>query len=148
MANTIIEKIALNARPTWSGDVPSGLHSGLTTGLFIGPDSSGNVALADNTASLLIPARGILIENARQTTTIGSNAHTLNQNRVEAFGKSIIMQDDDWSWTINKPMYLVSGGGMSQIRPNEQGFYRQIVGYAIAADKVEVDVGPAELIST
>lgn len=126
----------------WLNAIPivDGYQSGLTCGMFVGQNTAGNMVLADASAAVFIPAMGALIKNMQKTTTFNGQAFAKNDACGDAYNDNITFQAPGIVLTPGDPIYLSSGGGITQNYPDNTGDIRQQLGFAIGTDKFTVHV--------
>jgi len=148
--DVVVRKISEVAAPHVSGTVAAGLHSGLTTGKFVGLNSNFEVVEADARASAgPIAAYGIILHSARQSYTYGTFVQgNKDYNRMDIYEDNITIKLSNSDITLtNGPIWLSSGGGITQNEPNVTGDLKQQVGWAVAEDEFVVNIQTAETIS-
>jgi len=133
------------AVPFDDGSVAAGWISGLTAGIFVGKNSSGKMVHADARSSVRIPALGALALNASQSYAVGSKTGSEDQKSVDAYADYLTFKNTGFSLTPGQPIWLSSGGGITQTMPTEVGNLRQQVGFAVSATEYAVRIGPAEI---
>lgn len=141
-AEPTIKRLNREAKPNDNGEVLPGMHSGLTTGKFVGKDSSGFVTEADRRAGSQIPALGALVNNARATGIIGTRTPTIDDNFVDYYDEDVVFEIVGLTLLINVPIWLSSGGDITQIEPTVIGDLKQYVGYPVSATEFCVKIGP------
>lgn len=144
----VVRKITEVAAPHASADVEDGWYSGLTAGKFLGLNSDFNAVEADARASVgPIYALGVSLYDVRNSWTIGTNL-TGNRDfkRVDMYEDNITIQLDGGPTLTPGPIWLSSGGGITQEYPNTVGDIRQQVAWAIDSDTFVVNVQDAVIV--
>ena len=143
-----VTKDAENAAPHISLNIADGVHSGVTCGKLMGPDTSFNAVEADRRASVLVYAQGIPMFSYQRTAVIGTKINeTKEYNRVDLYEDNVTVRMTAASITLdNTPIWLSSGGQITQEYPNTVGEYRQMVGHPIATDEWVVNIQDAHII--
>ena len=155
MANTYLNdatevnvvKVTEVAAPHVSLNVATGTHSGITRGMFIGANSSWNATPADASAATFIPAMGVPLVDTLQSYTIESRTGDMEDERVDLYEDNITVEQDGIT-LVPGPIWLSSGGGITQNYPQGVGSIRQQLGWAISATEFVVNVQDAETIQT
>lgn len=117
---------------TLSGFVRSGRNNsgGVTQWDAVYLNSSSQWVLADANGSGTYPCRGLA------TTT----ASTGNATTVVTRGT---VRNDAWAWTPGGTIYLsTTAGGLTQTAPSTTGDKVQVIGYALDADTIALEISP------
>lgn len=139
----VVIRINDHAAPYDNGQVETGWHSGLTTGKFGAKNASANVVEAS--ASDQLPALGVLTFNARNAWQSATNkSGNKDYNFVDLYHDSIVIKIDGYTLTPGQPIWLSSGGGITQNHPAVIGQLRQQLGFAISSSEYAVHVCDAE----
>ena len=140
----VITRLSNESRPFHHDKVETGWHSGLTTGKFVGLNTTGNLVEADARSSVNVPAIGALVINARQSWTLASKSGNKDYVEMDAYEEYVTFKvaglDD---FTIGQPIFLSSGGGITQNYPWATDEISQQVAWAVSADEYAVRIGPA-----
>jgi len=80
-------------------------HEGLTVGQCVRIDSDGEAALASNTVAAHVAA------------AVGLAASTVLAGAMVSVKNRGAMSNDAWSWTPGQPVYLSTGGNLTQTEP-------------------------------
>lgn len=116
---------------TYAGTVRSGLNNtgGVTQWDVVYLNSSSQWALADANGSGTYPARGIAVA----TVSTGNATTVLTRGTI---------RNDSWTWTPGGTIYLdTTAGGLTQSAPATTGDKVQVIGYALDADTMAVEIG-------
>ena len=141
----VVIRINDDAAPFDNGQVETGWHSGLTTGKFAGKNSSANVVEADAAAAVQIPALGVLTYDARNSYSVAGKTGNKDYNFVDMYHDSIVVKlGTGLTLTPGQPIWLSSGGGITQTHPAVIGNIRQQLGFAISTTEFSVHVCDAE----
>lgn len=141
-----IKRLNKAARPIDNGEVLAGMHSGLTTGKFVGKDSSAYVTEADRRAAVAIPALGALVNNARATGVIGDKTSTIDDNYVDYYDEDVVFEITGLTLVPGQAMWLSSGGDFTATEPTEVGDFRQMVAWCISTTEFVVKIGTSHEI--
>lgn len=137
----------------------------LTEADFVGLADDGNggteIVAADAASGSAQPAIGVLMEEVRDPTNVNisgfENADTLQRqmrgdmrageytfvgDEATWFGHGIFIEDEDGNadLTVNEPVYLDTGGGITQSKPTGGGDIVQVVGVAVDSTTFYLDV--------
>lgn len=117
---------------TYAGIVRSGFNNsgGVTQWDAVYLNSSSQWVLADANGSGTYPAQGIAV-----ATVATANATTVITRGT--------IRNDAWNWTIGGLIYLsTTAGGLTQTPPGTIGDKIQVMGYALNADTMAVQISP------
>ena len=111
-------------------------------GLFIGLNSDGDAVLANGTGTGdKVEAKGAAWDDGYITgggdTVYLSRVGFVRTNKIYGFS----------GLTEGGVVYLNSGGGITQTEPATSGNIKQVVGFAITADTIFVDIEPGETVA-
>jgi len=141
-----VVRIYDTARPFDEGVASTGTHSGLTQGKFVGKDTSGNVVEADARSSVNVPAIGVLAYSSQQPYTYGSKTGNKQYDCLDMYDDHLTFKLTGLTLTIGQPIWLSSGGGITQNHPNNTDDIRQQVAWAVSASEYAVRIFDAERI--
>lgn len=146
--SVVVRKITEVAAPHISRNIKSGVESGVTAGKFMGPDSSFEAVVADNTAAVGVHAEGVPLFDYRQSYTIGTKiSGNLDYKRVDLYEDNVTIKMTGANITLNNtPIWLSSGGSIQQDYPNEPGTIRQQVGWPLSTTEFVVNVQQASVV--
>lgn len=145
--DVVVRKVTEVAAPHVSFTVSDGLHSGLTAGMFVGPNSDFELVQADCRASEgPISAYGIIVHDARQSYTVGTFiSGNKDFKRVDVYEDNFTIKLSNADITLSQgPIWLSSGGGITQNEPDVTGDLKQQVGWAVSEDEFVVNIQTAE----
>jgi hypothetical protein len=119
------------------------ISAAVDLGEFLGVNTSGKAVLADSGEGddSAVEAKGASWSDG----TYGTSDVTLYKDKLsyvrhgKLYGFSGL--------TIGGTCYLSSGGGITQTEPTKVGAIKQVVGFALTADTIWVDIHPAETLS-
>lgn len=123
---------AMSADDTYSGLVRTGLNNsgGVTQWDTVYLNGSSQWVLADANGSGTYPCRGIAV-----ATVATANATTIITRGT--------IRNDAWTWTPGGNIYLsATAGGLTQTPPSTTGDKVQVLGYALDADTMAVEISP------
>ena len=133
----------IDKKDVLGADVKSGIHATILSGLFLGIDSNGDAVLASNVVgATLCAARGASYADGSH----GTSSKIVNDTRASLVRTGKISGYS--GLTPGADVYLSSGGGISQVVPtgSGSGYLKQVVGFALAADVIWVDISPAVVL--
>lgn len=122
--------VSMGSDDTYSGITRSGLNNsgGVTQWDAVYLNSSSQWVLADANGSGTYPCRGLA------TATVS----TAGATTVVVRGT---VRNDAWSWTPGGTIYLsTTAGGLTQTAPSATGDKIQVIGYALDADTMAVEI--------
>ena len=128
--------------------VETGWHSGLTTGKFGGLNSSGNMVEADARAAVLVPALGAFAINARQSWSGAGLSGNKDYAEMDVYEEYLTFKHTDFDFNIGKPIFLSSGGGITQNIPATTGELYQQVAWAVSANEYAIRILSAHVVGT
>jgi hypothetical protein len=148
-------RIATSAeQPINSDGAPSTVSA--SEGDLIGLNGDADIVAADAATGVQEPAVGVLatpvddpadypdesgqFNYARQQAL--ANRATINNEKVGyvRYGVELVNEDADWGFTPGEPVYLGEGGGFTQTEPSDSGDLVQVLGYAIDAESVMLEI--------
>lgn len=148
-------KIATSAEQPINSDGAVSTVTG-EEGDLVALDSNGELVAADAASGTAEPAVGLLatpvddpsnyptgqFEYAAKTAE--ANRAAINDHKVGyiRYGAEIVNRDEDWGFTPGEPVYLDTGGGFTQTEPSASGDIVQVLGYAIDAESVMLEIDP------
>ena len=148
----LVVKVTEPAAPHVSLPIAAGTHSGMTTGKFIGTKRTATLfdaIEADASAAVLVPAIGCPILDHTQSYTVDGRSGNKTYERVDLYEDNITLELVLSSITlIPGPVWLSSGGGITQQYPQGVGNLRQMVGHAISTSQFVVNVQDPETIQS
>lgn len=116
----------------------------------VGLDASGNVVKADADSGVAVAAVGVLfgpVDNSANYTaeivkSVVDAERTQAGDRVTFVknGVEIENEDGDWSFTPGDRIYLAPGGGFTATKPSAVGDLIQVVGRALTAERISLNV--------
>jgi len=102
---------------------------------------------ADASAAVFLPAVGIAILDTQQGYTLGTKTGTKEFVNADAYDKDVTVKMATISPALtNGPVWLSSGGDITQNYPDKTGDIRQQVGWAVGAQEWCVSISDAETI--
>jgi hypothetical protein len=123
-------------------------------GATVGLDGNGELAQADAASGSAVPAVGVLatpvddpsnypgdqFEYAAKVAE--SQRNLVNEDRAGyvRYGVELVNEDADWGFTPGEPVYLAEGGGFTQTEPSNTGDLVQVLGYAVEAEVVMLEI--------
>lgn len=144
---------------TLDPDVTLPQLEGDTVGLSEDADGNTIVVPADADSAVAQPAIGILMEEVRPRSYWSSQLHdngtmsrrlddlydkerTQAGDEVTYFTHGIYIEDEDGdvNFTPNEPVYLATGGGVTQTEPSSTGDVQQVLGVAVNTTTFLLDV--------
>ena len=138
-----------------SAEQPINRHAGTASyqgqeAELVGLDANGDVVKADADSGVAQPAHGVLFspvdDGANYVAEIVQNVVDANRttpgDRVTfvRYGVEIENADEDWNFTPGDRVYLAAGGGFTQTMPSTAGDLQQVVGFALTAERIMLDV--------
>lgn len=133
----VITRISNEATPVHHAKVASTVdYDTLTTGRFVGLNSSGEAVLADKDTP--IPAVGCLAYNAEQEWALGNVSGSKKYTYVDMYNEYLTVKASGLALTPGQIVYLSTSGDITQTKPTS-GLVQQ-VGIAISADEFIVKV--------
>jgi hypothetical protein len=126
--------------------VEPGWHSGLTTGKFGGLNSSGNIVEADSRAAVKIFALGAFAMNCRLSWSGGGLSGNKDYNYMDLYEEYLTFKHVDFNFDIGKPIYLSSGGGITQNIPNVTGDIYQQVAWAVSSNEYAIRITAGHIV--
>lgn len=142
----VVIGLANQAAPCHDATIAAGWHSGLTTGKFVGLNSSAQYVAADSDAATPIPAMGALVHDQRQSYSVMGLAGNKDYSAASAYDKDVkFKMAGGPTLTPGQPIWLSSGGWITQTYPTDQDKLRQQVGVALTSDSFLVKVGTPEI---
>ncbi len=142
----VVNKLTNLAAPVVSKQISDGWYSGMTTGKLVGLNTSFQMIDADARASVFIPAVGALVLSSQQSASVAGLTMTREFKFGDAYDRDIAVQFVGGPTLVNGPVWLSSGGGITQNYPDNTGDLRQQVGWATASDTYIVSVHQAATI--
>lgn len=114
---------------TYRGFVRSGLNSGgVTQWDAVYMNGSSQWVIADANGTGTYPVRGIAVA----TVSTGNATTVLSRGTI---------RNDAWNWTPGGNIYLsATAGGLTQTAPSTTGDIVQVIGYALDADTMAVEI--------
>jgi len=123
-------------------------------GDLVGLDSDGKMVPATASASDQIMALGACMTPADSLSNyaqdevklvIEANRALVDRDRVSAiaYGVEVENGDGDWEFTPGLPVYMGTWGEYTQTAPSGTGELVQVVGTALTADRIMLDVRPS-----
>jgi hypothetical protein len=117
----------LTSDTTYSGIVMPWTIDSLTFGQCVYHTTTAHtVALADADAEGTMPCVGIYV----------------GTNKVLTFG---VVRQDTWTWTIGGRVYAGTDGNPTQTAPSGSGDFVQIIGVAVSADEIFINISLTEV---
>lgn len=127
----------------------------MSQGDTVGLDANGDIVQADGAAATAIPALGIAMAEVRSLADYTDGPEKLaaqanyvlteDGKRVEIVtdGVEVENNDGDSAFTPGEPVLLAPGGGFTQTEPvGASGDVRQVLGVALTANRIRLDVNP------
>lgn len=121
----------LSSDDTYAGIIRTGFNNsgGVTQWDAVYLNSSSQWVLADANGSGTYPAQGIAVA----TVATGNATTVLTRGTI---------RNDAWNWTVGGLIYLsTTAGGLTQTPPGAIGDKIQVMGYALNADTMAVQIG-------
>lgn len=146
-------KIATSAEQPINSDGAVSTVTG-EEGDLVGLDSNGDLVAADADSATAVQAVGVLATPVDDPSTYPSgqfeyaaklaesNREAINDGKVGyvRYGVEVVNRDEDWGFTPGEPVYLAVGGGYTQTEPTGTGEVQQVLGYAVDAEAVFLDI--------
>lgn len=142
----VITRDVNESTPFHHDKVETGWHSGLTTGKFGGLNSSGNIVEADSRAAVKIYALGAFAINCRNSWAGAGLSGNKDYNYMDLYEEYLTFKHVDFSFDIGKPIYLSSGGGITQNIPNVTGDIYQQVAWAVSSNEYAIRITAGHLV--
>lgn len=144
----VVVKLAGQVAPHISEVIAPGWHSSITTGKFVGLNSSGQMREAGADSATLIPAVGAVAFKSQNDYSVAGETGNLEFQVVDAYRDSITFNTAALSpaLTPGQAIWLTSGGDISQDYPNVTGNIRQQVGWAVSAQEYIVQIGTPAIV--
>lgn len=123
--------VSMSSDDTCNGTGRSGLNNsgGVTQWDTVYLNSSSQWVLADANGSGTYPCRGLAVA----TVSTGGATTIITRGTV---------RNDSWTWTPGGTIYLsTTAGGLTQTAPSTTGDKVQVIGYALDADTMAVEIG-------
>jgi hypothetical protein len=123
---------SLGTDDTYTGIIRTGRNNsgGVTQWDAVYLNSSSQWVLADANGSGTYPCRGI----ATATVATGNATTVITRGTI---------RNDAWAWTVGGTIYLsTTAGGLTQTAPSTTGDKVQVIGYALDADTMAVEISP------
>lgn len=122
-------------------------------GALVGLNASGEYVNADADTAAPVAALGVCLTPADDLANytqeevklvIEAERALVGRDRVSAISNGVEVEngDGDWAFTPGEPVYLAVGGGYTQTAPAAIGDLVQVVGTALTADRIRLDVSP------
>lgn len=124
--------VSMGSDDTFTGLTRTGLNNsgGVTQWETVYLNSSSQWVLADANGSGTYPCRGL----ATATASTGNATTVITRGTV---------RNDAWNWTVGGTIYLsTTAGGLTQTAPSTTGDKIQVIGYALDADTMAVEISP------
>jgi len=120
--------------------------SAIAEGCAVGVNASGEIQYATHAATNTSPCAGVSLTSSSK----GVFGDTVNRSKISYASKLVKIQDDTWTWTPGKTVWVLSGTGFTQTSPNGLDGVNVMIqqfGRAIDATTIQVDVGTPFLFS-
>ena len=142
----VITRNVNESTPFHHDTVEDGWHSGLTTGKFGGLNTSGNMVEADARAAVNVPALGAFAINARQSWTVNGLSGNKDYPEMDVYEEYLTFKHVDFDFDIGQPIFLSSGGGITQNIPNVTGDIYQQVAWAVSSNEYAIRITAGHLV--
>jgi hypothetical protein len=123
-------------------------------GATVGLDGNGELVQADAATGSPVPAVGVLatpvddpssypgdqFEYAAKVAESQRNLIDEDRAGYVRYGVELVNEDADWGFTPGEPVYLAEGGGFTQTEPADAGDIVQVLGYAVEAEVVMLEI--------
>ena len=103
------------------------LTTATTISQYLAVTTAGGLAIVADTTVPTSAAIGIAATGAMSGSTIN----------VQCNGE---LTNSGWTWTDGLPIYVGVGGALTQTSPSASGTFQQVVGYAISATAMVIDI--------